>query len=91
MLFCSGAVFGAIYGIRPMNRLEAKKMALEKKALGGKPRSTVPQKDLGSPMNMFKGYNLEELDIPVECRPGEQGMYQGRHGYTVGSTNGSVP
>lgn len=72
-------------------RFEAKKMALEKKALGGKPRSTIPQKDLGSPMNVFKGYDLQELNIPLECRPGEQGSYQGRHGYTVASTNGSVP
>ncbi|CAL1164218.1 unnamed protein product, partial [Cladocopium goreaui] len=61
----------------------AKKMALEKKALGGKPRSTIPQKDLGSPMNVFKGYDLQELNIPLECRPGEQGSYQGRHGYTA--------
>lgn len=68
---------------------QAKAMSLEKKGLGGKPRTSAPFTELGQPMSDFKGYNLKDLQVPVECRPRDKGLYQGRHGYTVVAENGA--
>jgi hypothetical protein len=68
--------------------IEAKKMAMNKP--GGKMRTTAAQGELGAPLSVFNGYNLEALGIPLDARCREHGVYHGKHGYTVVGKNGSV-
>ena len=57
---------------------------------GGKMRTTPAQGELGAPLSVFNGYNLEALGIPVDARCREHGVYHGKHGYTIVGKNGSV-
>ena len=50
----------------------------------------VPQPALGPTMSTFKQYDLEALGVPREARCRKGGVYHGKHGYTVYSTNKAV-